>query len=115
MFDFEVTLTFSKIRSSHPEGFLGKGVLKICSKFTGEHPCRSAISIKLRRNFIDIALLHGCSPVTLLHIFRTPFPRNTAGWLLSVSTKSITFNPSIHDERENKYKLNQGHNKSVEF
>ena len=31
-------------RSSHPEVFLGKGVLKICSKFTGEHPCRSAIS-----------------------------------------------------------------------
>ena len=24
-----------------------EGVLKICSKFTGEHPCRSAISIKL--------------------------------------------------------------------
>ena len=34
--------------SSHPEVFLGKGVLKICSKFTGEHPCRSAISIKLQ-------------------------------------------------------------------
>ena len=30
------------IRSSRPEVFLGKGVLKICSKFTGEHPCRSA-------------------------------------------------------------------------
>ena len=27
--------------------FLGKGILKIYSKFTGEHPCRSAISIKL--------------------------------------------------------------------
>ena len=27
--------------------FLGKGVLKIRSKFTGEHPCRSVISIKL--------------------------------------------------------------------
>ena len=27
--------------------FLGKGVLKICSKFTGEHPCKSVISIKL--------------------------------------------------------------------
>ena len=25
------------IRSSRPEVFLGKGVLKICSKFTGEH------------------------------------------------------------------------------
>ena len=27
--------------------FLGKGVLKICSIFTGEHPCRSVISINL--------------------------------------------------------------------
>ena len=27
-------------RSSHPEVFLEKGVLKICIKFTGEHPCR---------------------------------------------------------------------------
>ena len=26
-----------------------KGVLKICCKFTGEHPCRSVISIKLQR------------------------------------------------------------------
>ena len=29
------------------EAFLRKSALKICSKFTGEHPCRSAISIKL--------------------------------------------------------------------
>ena len=36
-----------KGRSRPPEVFLGKGVLKICSKFTGEHPCRDAISIKL--------------------------------------------------------------------
>ena len=34
-------------RSSPPELFLGKGVLKIYSKFTAEHPCPSAISIKL--------------------------------------------------------------------
>ena len=27
--------------------FLGKGVAKICSRFTGEHPCRSEISTKL--------------------------------------------------------------------
>ena len=31
-------------RSSPPEVFLGKSVLKICSKFTGEHTCRSVIS-----------------------------------------------------------------------
>ena len=65
--------------SSHPEVFLGKGVLKISSKFTGEHPCRSVISIKLQSSFIEIALRHGCSPVNLLHILRTPFPRNTSG------------------------------------
>ena len=28
------------------------------------------------------ALWHGCSPVNLLHIFRTPFLKNTSGWLL---------------------------------
>ena len=65
-----------------PEVFLGKGVLKICSKFTGEHPYRSAISIKLLCNFIEIALRHGCSPANLLHIFRTPFSKNTSGGVL---------------------------------
>ena len=30
------------IRSSHLEVFLEKDVLKICSKFTEEHPCRCA-------------------------------------------------------------------------
>ena len=40
-------LYVSMNRSSHQEVFLGKGVLKIYSKFKGEHPCRSAISIKL--------------------------------------------------------------------
>ena len=53
-----------------------RGVLKkICSKITVEHLCRSAILIKLFYNFIEIALRHGCSPVNLLHIFRTPFLR----------------------------------------
>ena len=55
-------------RSSRPQVFLGKGALKICSKFTGKHGCGS-----------EIKLLHGCSPVNLLHIFRTSFPKNTSG------------------------------------
>ena len=33
-------------------------------------------------SFIEIALRHGWSPVNLLHIFRSPFPKNTSGWLL---------------------------------
>ena len=69
-------------RSSHPEVFLGKGILKICSKCTEEHSCRSAISIKLQSSCFEITLWHGCSPVNLLHIFRTPFSKNTSGRLL---------------------------------
>ena len=49
---------------------------------TGEHQCRSVILIKLLCNFMEIALRHGCSPVNLLNIFRTPFPKNTYGGLL---------------------------------
>ena len=58
------------------------GVLKICSKFTGEHPCQSVISIKFQSNFIEITLRHGYSPVNLLRISRAPFPNNTSRWLL---------------------------------
>ena len=58
--------------------FLGKGVLKVCSRFTGEHPCRSVISIKL----LKITLQHGCSPVNLRHVLRTSFSKNTSGRLL---------------------------------
>ena len=67
---------WTMVRSSQAEVFLGKVVLKICSKFTGEHPCRSVISIN------EITLRHGCSPVNLLHIFRTPCPKNSSEWLL---------------------------------
>ena len=55
-------LSTEKCRSSRPEVFLVKGVQKICNKFTGEHPCRSVISIKLQSNFIEIILRHECSP-----------------------------------------------------
>ena len=64
---------------------LGKGVLEICSKFTGEHPCRSAISIKLQSNFIKITRWHGCSPVFSAY-FRITFPKNTSGWLVLSTT-----------------------------
>ena len=67
-----LNITFKIFRSSCLEVFLGKGALKICSKFTGEHPCRTAISIKLQSNVMEITLWHECSPVNLLHVFRAP-------------------------------------------
>ena len=39
-------LSAYRIKSSHPELFLGKSVLKMCMQqilYTGEHPCQSAI------------------------------------------------------------------------
>ena len=90
-------------RSSPPKLFLGKGVLKTCNKFAREHPCRSVISIKLLCSFIKIALPHGCSPVNVLHIFRTPledclckrivtklinyFPQKTVFWRIQGEQK----------------------------
>ena len=54
-------------KSSSLEVFLGKCVLNICNKFTGEHPYRSVVSIKFFGNFIEITLRPGCCPVILLH------------------------------------------------
>ena len=68
-------------RFSLSEVFLGKGALKIYSKFTAEHPCRI--------NFIKITLWHGFSPLNLLHVFRTPFPKNTSGCLLLIQSIPI--------------------------
>ena len=68
---------------SHPEVLLVKDVLKICSAFTGEHPCRSAISIKLLyaaklQENTCMGIPHGCSPANFLHIFRTTFTNKTS-------------------------------------
>ena len=69
----QFTGSFNSFRSSHFAVFLGKGVLKICSKFTGEQPSRSTL---LKSHFSMGA------PVNLMHIFRTCFLKNTSGWLL---------------------------------
>ena len=91
------------IRGSHHKVLLRKGALKICSKFTGEHPCRSAISVKLLCNFIEITLPHECSPVNLLHIFRTNFLKNTPGWLLLFFYKLSLIFPKLKFKLEHSF------------
>ena len=51
-----------------------------------------------------ITLRHGCSPINLLHIFRTPFPTITSERLLlanvvifSVSPKDFIIQPNAHE------------------
>ena len=65
-----------------PRGVPSKRCSENMQQIYRKHPCRSAISIKLLCNFIETAFRHGCSLVNLLHIFRTPFLKNTSGWLL---------------------------------
>ena len=43
------------------------------------------------RNLIEITLRHGCSPANLLHIFRTPFSRNTSEWLLLATVLQVLY------------------------
>ena len=43
-----MNLKFRNTRSSHPEVFLQKAVLKLSHGFTGEHPRRNVNSIKMQ-------------------------------------------------------------------
>ena len=71
----------SKSRSSHSEVFLEKMFWKYAANL--KENTHAAVW------FRQITLRHGCSPVNLLYIFRTPFLKNTSGWLLLlISSKS---------------------------
>ena len=74
-------------------------------KLTGEHPCRSAISIKLQINFNEITLWHGWSPVNLLDIFWTPIPKNCSGGLL-LETQLTSNKKQLVFSRENSVSSN---------
>ena len=39
----------------------------------------------------DFTLRHRCSPVNFQHIFRTPFPKNTSGWLLLYNNDIVSW------------------------
>ena len=96
------------IQKQPSRGVLKKRCSENMQQICREHPCRSVILIKLQSNFIEnrtltwvfsckfaayfqntfsycnffeIALRHGYSRVNLLHIFRTPFLKNSSGWL----------------------------------
>ena len=70
--------------------FLEKGVLKICCKFTEER--------------------YGCSPVNLLHIFRTPFHKNTYVGLL---LKDIHLYQALHYMMNSIYMELPGHTSKI--
>ena len=61
------------LRSSRPEVFYKKGVLRNFAKVTGKNLCQSL--------FIKKRLWHSCFPVNFAKFLRTPFLQNTS-WRL---------------------------------
>ena len=59
---------------------------------------------KVASNFVGLTLRHGCSPVNLLHLFRTPFLKNTSGQLL-LNVVSRNINSDILKQSSSIYTL----------
>ena len=73
-------------RSSRPEVFSEKGVLRNIAKFTGKYLCQSLFFNKVAdlrpATLLKKKLWHNCFPVNCAKFLRTPFLQNTSGRLL---------------------------------
>ena len=70
-------------------GVLGKKCSENMQQIYRRTPKPKCDFNKVACNFVEIILLHGCSPVNLLHIFRTRFPKDTPGQLLLAMTQRL--------------------------
>ena len=68
---------FTCFRSSLPEVFCRKGVLKNFAKFTEKHQCQSLFFNKVAglrpATLLEKRLWHWCFPVNFAKFLRTPF------------------------------------------
>ena len=73
-------------RSSRPEVFCKKGVLRNFTKFTGKHLCQSLFFNKVAglkpATLLKKRLWHRCFPVNFVKFLRTPFFTEHLWWLL---------------------------------
>ena len=71
-----------KTRTSRPEVFCKKGVLRNVTKFTGKHLCQSLFFNKVAdprpATLFNKRLWHRCFPVNFVKFQRTPFLQNTS-------------------------------------
>ena len=71
--------TVNYFQKQHLRGVLKKRCFENMQQVYSRTPMPNADFNKVA---LQITLWHRCSSVNLLHIFRTPFPRNTSAWLL---------------------------------
>ena len=69
-----------RTRSSRPEVFCKKSVLRKFSKLTGKHLCQILFLIK-RLSLLKKRLQHRCFPVTFAKVLRTSFLTEHLRWL----------------------------------
>ena len=74
-----------RIRSSRPEVFCKKGVLRNFAKFTGKHLCQRLFFSKVKKR-----LCQGCFPVNFAKSLRTPFFTEHLQWLLLKNVPPFT-------------------------
>ena len=87
-------------RSSRPEVFYEKGVLRNFTRFTGNHLCQSLFFNKAaglrpttllnETTLLKKRLWHRCFPVNFAKFLTTPFLQNTSGRLLLNQTLRLT-------------------------
>ena len=75
-----------EFRSSRPEVFCKKGVLRKFTEFAGKHLCQSLFFNKFAGlkpvTLLKMRLWHSCFPVNFLKFLRTPFYIEYLRWLL---------------------------------
>ena len=72
----------SNLSKQPPRGVPRKRCSEKMQQIYSRRPMPKCDFNKVVCNVIEITLRYGRSPVNLLNIFRTPFLKNTCGWLL---------------------------------
>ena len=90
----EVNFFLIEFRSSRPEMFCRKGVLKNFAKFTGNHLCRSLFFNEDLRpaTLLKKRLWHRCFLVNIAKFLRTNFFTEQLRWLLLRVYVQMTYN-----------------------
>ena len=98
----ETSLSYSE-RSSRPEVFCTKGVLKNFAKFTGKRLCQSLFfneATDLRpATLLKKRLWHKRFPVDFAKFLRTPFFTEHLQWLLLILTHFRSSRPEVFNKK----------------
>ena len=82
------------LRSNPLAVLLGRGFLLISTNLQNTKP-----KCDFNKFALQITFRHGCSPVNLLHIFKTPFPKNTFGGLQLCVVSERAWNKESNDSQ----------------